>query len=73
MKRPLKQNKLEQIDKKLQELQKRRAQAYMSGMSQDIIRQLDQYIDEASLEMYTESELAKHRATDKGDGEDYIV
>ena len=73
MKRQPKQTRLAQLDAQMQDLQRKRGQAYTAGMSQAIVEQLERMIDEVSLEMYTESELVKHRAEDKGDGEDYIV
>ena len=73
MKKQSRKNKLQELDKRMQELQKRRVQAYMAGMSQSILDQLDRMTDELQIDMYTETELQRFRAQDKGDGEDFIV
>ena len=68
MKKPAKLNRIQELDKQLQSLMKKRIQAYQSGMSQPILDQIERMIDELRVELYTETELASFRAKDKGDG-----
>lgn len=73
MKKQPKRSKLEELDLRMQEIQKRRVQAHMTGMSQGILDQIDNMITEIQLDMYTESELERHRRSGNEDGEDFIV
>jgi hypothetical protein len=63
-----------ELDEKLQILNRRRIQAYSSGMSLEIMDQINRLIDETSLELYTQTELERHRKSSDGeDGESFIV
>lgn len=73
-KQPKKKTKLEELDERGQMLQKRLLQAHSAGMSYDVIRQLEFMIEQNNLDLYTESEMEKHRASQKNGGdESYIV
>lgn len=52
----------EELDARLQELNKRRLAAYSSSMSHDIIRQLDALIEETSLNLHDITTLEQYHA-----------
>lgn len=73
-KHKIKQTPIQKLDERLQELNKKRLQAYQAGMSYQILEQIDRMIEEVQLELYTETELFKYRSNkDDEDGESFIV
>lgn len=66
-----KKSKLEELDERHREINRKIVQAYSAGMNQNIIRQLEYMLEEVKLQMYDESELQKNR--DDEDGESFIV
>jgi len=58
---------------RLQKLLDTRLKAYQSGASADIMLQIENMIAEAQLNLYTESELERHRKNPDDDGEQWIV
>lgn len=73
MKKQPKLTHIQELDARLQELNRKRLQAYRAGVSANIIDQLNRMIDETQLDLYTESELERNRNQAKDDGEDFIV
>jgi len=72
-KKQIKQTPLQHLNDKMQVLMKKRLQAANAGASFDIMQQLDTMIAETQIEIYAETELERHRRSDKGDGESFIV
>jgi hypothetical protein len=50
-----------------------RLKAYRSGASYHVMEQIDNMIAETQLDLYTETELERHRASKDQDGESWIV
>jgi putative IMPACT (imprinted ancient) family translation regulator len=73
MKKKLKRSRLEELDERMQMLERRRVQAYNTGMSYEILRQLENMIEETRLDMYTESELQIHRRQEGQDPDDSFI
>lgn len=73
VKKPVKKTPIQELDDRLQELMKKRLQAYRAGASYSVMAQIDRMIAEAQLELYTESELERHRNKKDDDGEQWIV
>lgn len=74
VKRQAKQTPIQALDERLQLLNKKRLQAYNANVSYEILEQLDRMIAETELDLYTESELQRHRNTkNNDDGEEWIV
>jgi len=71
-KKNTKQNPIVELENRLQELNKKRLQAYSAQLNGAVITQLDNMIAETQLELYTEVELEKNRRKDD-DGEQWIV
>lgn len=72
-KKQLKQNPIQLLDERLQQLMKKRLQAYNAGAGAHILDQIERMIEETQLDLYTESELQRHRDSGKEDGEEWIV
>lgn len=68
-----KKTKFEELDERGQALQKRLLQAHAAGMSYNVIAQIESMIEQNNLDLYDESELHKHRSTQKGDDDSFIV
>lgn len=66
--------KLEELDEKLQAINKKLTIAYASNMSFGIIQQLENLAQEIRFEMYNESELEKHRRSQQdGDNDESFI
>lgn len=73
-KQPKKQSRLEELDQRQSEIDKRILQAYRAGMSHHLISQLEKLADENRFEIYNEIELEKHRRSEgNNDDDSYIV
>lgn len=72
-KQPKKKTRLEELDERHQELQKRLFQAHTTGMSYAVIQQLEAMMQQNQIDMYDESEMEKHRAAQKGDENDSFI
>jgi len=72
-KKQQKQNAIQQLDEKLQKLMDTRLKAYTCNASGPIIEQIENLIAQTQLDLYTETELARHRNSGKEDGEEWIV
>lgn len=67
-------NPVQAIDARLQLLLSKRLKAYSSGASGLIMTQIDDLIQELQQDLYTETELQRHRERkDDDDGEQWIV
>lgn len=73
VKKTQKKTPIQELDERLQLLLKRRLQAYNSGASWPIIEQIERMIEETQLDLYTETELQRHRDSKDDDGEQWIV
>lgn len=73
-KKPQNKTALQELDERLQKLLAQRLKAHRAGASYHIIEQIDRMIQETQLDLYTESELERHRRnSDDQDGEQWIV
>ena len=66
-------NTVQEIDAKLQLLLGKRVKAYSGGASGTVMLQIDQMIQQLQEELYTETELQRHREQRDDDGEQWIV
>lgn len=72
-KKQAKKTHLQELQERVELLNKKRLAAYKAGVGLHIIDQLDRMLDEAQVDLYTESELQKYRESNEQDGEDWIV
>jgi hypothetical protein len=70
-----KQDPAQALNTRLQLLLSKRLQAHSAGASGQIMDQIDRMIEETQLDLYTETELGRHRNRKEGDddGEQWIV
>jgi hypothetical protein len=73
MKKPQKKTQIQELSDRLQTLMSKRLAAYRAGASYQIMEQIDNMIAETQLDLYTESELQRHREGKDQDGESFIV
>jgi hypothetical protein len=74
-KKQTKQDPIQALNTRLRTLMSKRLMAHGSGASGQIMEQIDRMIEETQLDLYTETELTRHR-NNKGaddDGEQWIV
>jgi hypothetical protein len=72
-KQPKKLSKLEKIDARNQELQKKLLIAHSTGMSETIIQQLRALIEENQREMADEFEMERFRREQKDNDDDSFI
>jgi len=73
VKKQPKKTHLQELQEKLEMLNKKRLAAYNAGVGMHIIDQLERMIEEVQVDLYTETELKRYRESDEQDGEDWIV
>lgn len=73
MKKPQKKTQIQELSDRLQTLMSKRLAAYRAGASYQIMEQIDNMIAETQLDLYTESELQRHRESKDQDGESWVV
>lgn len=73
MKKPQKKTQIQELSDRLEKLMSTRLKAYRSGASYHVMEQIDNMIAETQLDLYTETELERHRASKDQDGESWIV